>query len=95
MKEVRTQKLVKLIRELKKYCSEMEVSDQLAYVVQLLHAAVKANQSEALYHSNISTCCDKQFDVILCDSGQKCHCCLHIVHSLLCSHGLNSSFMMH
>ena len=54
LKEVRTEKLVKLILETKKYCSEMQVSDQLAYVVQLLHAAVKANQSEAMYHSSIS-----------------------------------------
>lgn len=55
IKEVKTEILVKkLILETKKYCSEMEVSDQLAHVVQLLHAAVKANQTEATYHSSIS-----------------------------------------
>ena len=55
IKEVKTEILIKkLILETKKYCSEMEVSDQLAHVVQLLHAAVKANQTEATYHSSIS-----------------------------------------
>ena len=40
--------------ETKKYCVEREVSDQLATVVQLLHAAVQANQSQAMYRSSVS-----------------------------------------
>lgn len=54
LKEVRTQKLIALILETKMYCNEMEVRDQLAHLVQLLHAAVKVSQSQAMYRSTVS-----------------------------------------
>ena len=45
---------MKMVMETKRYCGERETSDQLAYVVQLLHAAVQANKSQAMYRSTIS-----------------------------------------
>ena len=54
LKEVRTEKLVKLVLETRQYCNEMAVRDQLAHAVQLLHAASRANKSEAMYRSNVS-----------------------------------------
>ena len=54
LKEVRTDKLVTLILETKMYCNEMEVRDQLAHLVQLLHAAVRVSHSEAMYRSTVS-----------------------------------------
>ena len=44
-----------LILYTKRYCNEMGVRDELAHVVQLLHAAVKANQSQAMYRSSVSS----------------------------------------
>ena len=55
LKEVQTGKLVGLILDTKRYCNEMRVRDELAHVVQLLHAAMKANQSQAIYRSSISS----------------------------------------
>jgi calcium-independent phospholipase A2 len=61
LKEVQTQKLVELILSTKCYCNETR--DELAHVVQLLHAAVKANQSQASYRSSVgengSSSCEK------------------------------------
>lgn len=56
--EVRMEKLVDLILQTKRYCNEMAVRDQLAHVVQLLHAAVQANQSQAMYRSSVSDTTD-------------------------------------
>ena len=53
-KEVSADKLVKMMIETKKYCLELETSERLHYVVQLLHAAVRANTLQARYRSTVS-----------------------------------------
>jgi hypothetical protein len=55
LNEVKTEKLVRLILDTKCYCNEMEVRDELAHIVQLLHAAVKANQSQVMYRASVSS----------------------------------------
>ena len=54
MSEVDTKRLIEMILHTKRYCNEMAVRDQLAHVVQLLHAAVRAEQSQAMYISRVS-----------------------------------------
>ena len=46
---------MRLILDTKCYCNEMEVRDELAHIVQLLHAAVKANQSQVMYQASVSS----------------------------------------
>lgn len=55
LKEVHSKRLVGLILDTKRYCSEMQVRDELAHIVQLLHAAVRANQSQAMFRSSVSS----------------------------------------
>ncbi|CAI8027127.1 85/88 kDa calcium-independent phospholipase A2 [Geodia barretti] len=55
LNEVKTEKLVRLILDTKCYCNEMGVRDELGHVVQLLHAAVKANQSQVMYRASVGS----------------------------------------
>ena len=60
LKEVRTERLVKLILDTKRYLSEMSICDELSHLVQLLHAASKANQSDAMYRATITSPTSKE-----------------------------------
>ena len=52
-KEMDSEKLVKMLMETKMYCEEQETRKMFDFVVQILHASVKANQAQAMFRSAV------------------------------------------